>query len=139
MMRVVRPAAVLTAAFFLGCGTGTEAPKPPPGEPEVVAARAADGAHVVRMTMRAGGRFEPDLITVSSGEVVRFVNVSNVHNVAFPRHLNPEAGVLPAASPYLVSPGQTWELRVDLEPGTYHFQCDPHAADGMIGTLVVIG
>lgn len=28
-------------------------------------------------------------------------------------------------------------MTVDLPAGEYHFQCDPHAALGMVGTLTV--
>jgi plastocyanin len=33
--------------------------------------------------------------------------------------------------------GQTFDLPVNLEPGTYYFQCDAHAALGMKGHLTV--
>jgi plastocyanin len=34
-------------------------------------------------------------------------------------------------------PGQTFDLPVNLEPGTYYFQCDAHAALGMKGHVTV--
>ena len=44
---------------------------------------------------------------------------------------------LPATSPFLQLPGQTHDVPVELAPGEYAFQCDPHAALGMVGTLTV--
>lgn len=91
----------------------------------------------VRMTMANGGRFEPSEVTANPGDVIRFVNVDNVHNVSFPADRNSGAANLPAPSPYLTAPGQTYEMAVDLAPGTYTFQCDPHVPMGMLGTLTV--
>jgi plastocyanin len=34
-------------------------------------------------------------------------------------------------------PGQTYDVPVNFEPGTYYFQCDPHSALGMKGHLKV--
>jgi plastocyanin len=42
-----------------------------------------------------------------------------------------------AASDFLQLPGQTYDLLVSFGPGKYFFQCDPHAALGMIGHLNV--
>jgi plastocyanin len=36
-------------------------------------------------------------------------------------------------------PGQTYDFKVLLEPGTYYFQCDPHALLGMKGHVKVEG
>ena len=40
-------------------------------------------------------------------------------------------------SDFLQLPGQTWDLAVKMPAGTYYFQCDPHAALGMKGHLIV--
>ena len=85
----------------------------------------------------ANNYFEPAELTVEQGDIVRFVLVSGVHNVSFPAASNPGVAALPAASSYLASPGQTYELTVDMPAGEYAFQCDPHAAMGMVGTLTV--
>jgi plastocyanin len=37
----------------------------------------------------------------------------------------------------LQAPGQTEDVKVIWDPGTYYFQCDPHVLLGMIGHLVV--
>lgn len=92
---------------------------------------------VKMVTDGAGNFFEPANLTVSRGDVVRFVLVTGVHNVSFPAASNAGAQGLPEASPYLQLPGQTHDLTVDMAAGEYAFQCDPHAALGMVGTLTV--
>lgn len=115
------------------------------GAPAVEAAAPAAAAPVaggevieIKMSM-AGSKavFEPAEVTAKQGDVLRFVNVDNVHNVSFPADKNANAAGLPAASPFLTTPGQTYDVTVDMQPGTYTFQCDPHVAMGMVGTLTV--
>lgn len=115
----------------------TAAAEAPAAQPEAV--QPAPGGEVieVRMTMANGGTFEPSEISAKPGDVIRFVNVENVHNVSFPAAKNSGAANLPAPSPYLTAPGQTYDLPVDLASGTYTFQCDPHVPMGMVGTLTV--
>jgi plastocyanin len=108
-----------------------------PAAPAEAPAAATGEVIEIRMTMANGGAFEPSEVTASTGDVLRFVNVDNVHNVSFPAARNHGASGLPAASPYLTTPGQSYELTVGLDAGTYTFQCDPHAAMGMVGTLTV--
>jgi plastocyanin len=107
--------------------------------PVLVAAAAMRPARVVQVTVGAEGemRFEPDTVTLHRDDVVRFVAFSGVHNVHFPKEANPGAAHLPAVSDWLLREGDHYELKVELAPGTYHFQCDPHALMGMKGTLVV--
>ena len=92
---------------------------------------------VKMVTDGASNYFEPAEITAGPGDVVRFVLVSGVHNVSFPAQLNSGAAKLPTASTFLAQPGQTFDVPVDLAPGSYTFHCDPHAALGMVGTLTV--
>jgi plastocyanin len=141
--------AVLIMTLVLGaCGgseqaataeTSAAAPAGTPVASEAPAATASATGQVieVRMTMANGGRFEPDNVTANPGDVIRFVNVENVHNISFPAAKNAGFASLPAASPYLTAPGATWDLVVDFAPGTYTFQCDPHVPMGMFGTLTV--
>jgi len=84
-----------------------------------------------------GNRFEPGRIEAHQGDVIRFVLQVGVHNVHFLPDSNPGKSGLPPASEMLQLPGQTYELPVTLAPGHYYFQCDPHAALGMIGHLEV--
>ncbi len=141
--------AVLFMTLVLGACGGSEqaataetsavAPAGAPATTDAPAAAASATGQVmeVRMTMANGGRFEPDNITANPGDVIRFVNVENVHNISFPAAKNAGFASLPAASPYLTAPGGTWDLVVDFAPGTYTFQCDPHAPMGMFGSLTV--
>jgi len=84
-----------------------------------------------------GNRFEPSKIEAHQGDVVKFVLQVGVHNVHFLPDSNPGKSNLPAPSEMLQLPGQTYELPITLAPGKYYFQCDPHAALGMIGHLEV--
>ena len=89
------------------------------------------------ITDDAGNRFEPNRIEAHKGDLIRFVLQVGVHNVHFLPDSNPGKDNLPAPSEMLQLPGQTYELPITLAPGKYYFQCDPHAALGMIGHLEV--
>lgn len=107
---------------------------------EVAAAAPKSTGNVVEVKMVTDGAnnyFEPAELTVKRGDVVRFVLVNGVHNVSFPATGNPGAVTLPTPSTYLQAAGQTYEIAVDMPAGEYSFQCDPHAALGMVGTLIV--
>lgn len=122
-------------------GEETSAAAVPAEAPAAAApAPAAATGEVVEVKMIMNGAenyFEPANVTVKQGDVVRFTLVSGVHNVSFPAAKNPGMNGLPAASPYLTTAGQTHDMVVDLAPGTYNFQCDPHVAMNMFGTLTV--
>jgi len=146
-MNVISRGAAVFAIVFAATGCGgseqpavaetTPAAVPAATEASVASPAAAGQVIEVRMTMANGGRFEPDNITAQPGDVIRFVNVQDVHNISFPQAKNAGLTGLPAASPYLTAPGQTWDLVVEMAPGTYTFQCDPHVPMGMFGTLTV--
>jgi plastocyanin len=89
------------------------------------------------ITDGTGNRFEPNRIEAHLGDVIKFVLQVGVHNVHFLPDSNPGKANLPAPSEMLQLPGQTYELPITLAPGHYYFQCDPHAALGMIGHLEV--
>lgn len=96
--------------------------------------------HTVRMTTTQGGasgQFEPAQINVKKGDVIHFVSEGNAaHNVSFPADQNAGAANLPAPGQYVTN-GQTYDLQITMDPGTYNYQCDPHAAMGMKGTITV--
>jgi plastocyanin len=94
---------------------------------------------VKMVTDDKGNYFEPADFEARRGDVVRFVLVSGVHNVSFPAAENLGKGDLPPPSDYLQLPGQTYDLVIDMAPGDYFYQCDPHAALGMVGTITVTG
>ncbi len=110
-----------------------------PSQPTLGSAVKPNGTvHEVKLIADAkGARFEPKDITAKSGDVLKFVLTSGAHNIHFLPEKNPGAQGLPPASDVLQLPGQTYELLVGAKPGTYNFQCDPHAALGMVGTLTV--
>lgn len=146
MMGWSRAAAVLLMAVTVSaCGGSEQSATADPTDAAPVASAPATGSDAaatgqvieVRMTMANGGRFEPETVSAEPGDVIRFINVENVHNVSFPQAKNAGLSDLPASSPYMTAPGETWDLVVDLAPGSYTFQCDPHVPMGMVGTLTV--
>jgi plastocyanin len=105
-----------------------------------IAAQPVPTGNVIEVAMITddlGNRFDPAEVEASPGDVIRFKLVSGVHNVSFPADKNPGKSGLPAPGEYLQLPGQTYDLVVYLPAGEYTFQCDPHAALGMVGKLVV--
>ncbi len=103
-------------------------------------APAQGTVHTVRMTTTQGGAsgtFEPANITVKKGDVIHYVSEGNAaHNVSFPADQNAGQSNLPPPSPYLTN-GQSYDLQVTMDPGSYKIQCDPHAAMGMVGSITV--
>lgn len=96
---------------------------------------AADGP--VRVVAGPDGDFvfEPESLRVSPGTTVVWEWDSDDHNVA------PEAtpeGVTWTGYPEVVDRPNTYEHTFE-ESGTYEYVCEPHAAAGMEGTIVVDG
>jgi len=85
----------------------------------------------------SGNYFKPNQVTAHVGDTLRFTVVTGVHNVHFLPDSNPGKVGLPPASELLQIPGQTVDIAVTFAPGTYYFQCDPHALLGMKGHLTV--
>ncbi|MFL5384559.1 MAG: plastocyanin/azurin family copper-binding protein [Longimicrobiaceae bacterium] len=124
-------------------GTDTTAAAAAPATPAPAAAPAAAQGNVVEVHMvttpdGASGRFEPANVTVKKGDTVRFITDGKMpHNVSFPPPDNPGKTNLPQTSQYLTTPNQTYDLAVNMDAGTYNFQCDPHSTTGMKGVLTV--
>jgi plastocyanin len=121
--------------------TETAAPAPAPAAETTAAAPATTGAtHEVQVNTTqngASGEFAPASITVHKGDVIHFVSSgAAMHNVSFPASENAGKTGLPADSPYL-NDGQSYDLTVTMDPGTYTYVCVPHQAMGMKGTIVV--
>ena len=78
--------------------------------------------------------FEPNEITIQSGDTVTWVNAQDdMHNVmseSLPK------GVKAFESPMLEKKGQKWSYTFK-QSGTYAFHCHPHAGAGMRGTVIV--
>lgn len=89
-------------------------------------------------TDETGNYFKPNKVEAHPGDVLRFTLGVGVHNVHFLPDSNPGVPNLPAASDMLQLPGQTLDVPVNFPAGkSYYFQCDPHAALGMIGHVAV--
>jgi plastocyanin len=92
-----------------------------------------DGSHV---------SFDPIGLYIEPGQLVRWVNVANVHTITayHPSNDNHALRIPKAADPwdsgYLIEPGATFEHRFEI-PGVYDYFCKPHEAAGMVGRLVV--
>ncbi len=106
--------------------TSSEAPAP-----------TGDTIVVELITDENGNYYKPNKIEAKKGDLIRFTLTSGVHNVHFLPDSNPGKSGLPPVSEFLQLPGQTYDLVVGLAPGHYYFQCDPHAALGMVGKLEV--
>ncbi|HEV2736805.1 MAG TPA: plastocyanin/azurin family copper-binding protein [Longimicrobiaceae bacterium] len=153
---VVRPAlAALSLLLLAACGgggdsgsagsassepSGSAPAAPAPAAPSGTAAATGDTITIRMVTTQNGasGQFEPAQVTARPGDVLHFVpDGGAAHNVSWPAADNPGKTGLPPASPYVTAAGQAVDQVVSMEPGTYNFQCDPHAPMGMKGTLTV--
>ena len=101
------------------------------------AAATGDTIRIEAWTDGTGNYFKPNKVEAHQGDVLRFVLKAGVHNVHFLPDSNTIKTGLPPASDLLQLPDQTYDLVVNLEPGHYYWQCDPHAALGMKGQLEV--
>lgn len=124
--------------------TTTPAPaSPAPAAGGTVTPDAGGQVHEVRMVTTqngASGVFEPAQITVKKGDVIKWVMADGqaVHNVSFTMAQgNPGGFTPPADSPMYTQQGQSYELKVDWNPGTYNYVCVPHAMMGMTGSVTV--
>jgi plastocyanin len=85
-----------------------------------------------------GNYFKPADVHAKPGDVIRYTLKVGVHNVHFLADSNAGRSSYPQSpSDMLQLPGQTLDLAVKMPAGNYFFQCDPHAALGMKGHLVV--
>jgi plastocyanin len=141
MNQSVRVLSLIACAALAACGAeGNAAPAARQAAVEVAAPAAQPAGNVIEVRMVTddkGNYFDPAQITVKQGDVVRFTLVSGVHNLSFPSDKNAGASGLPGPSEYLQMAGQTIDVPVSMTAGEYSFQCDPHAALGMVGTLTV--
>lgn len=98
---------------------------------------------VVKLVDKGGAipyAFEPALAVAQRGDTVRFIEGAGVmHNVHFTKQARGAKLGAAAMGPYLTTKGQTYDIVIDgrFTEGTYEYVCDPHAAIGMKGTLVV--
>jgi plastocyanin len=157
--------AVVSSAIVLGaCGGGGEqtadsaAPTPAvadttpaPAPPAGAMAPITGTTHEVKMVGdEKGYRFEPADLTIKAGDGIKFTFVSGgPHNVAFdpatiPADVKPQlsanmpnqAGEL--SSPMFMNPNENYTISfANIKPGQYPYNCTPHLAMGMKGTITV--
>ena len=141
MRSVLRLGVAMVVAVLVGCAEKNEGSAPEQDDDTAAATEtAAPQGKVIEVKLISddtGNRFEPNAIEADRGDVLRLTLVSGVHNLSFPPDKNPGASGLPEASPMLQLPGQTHDVPLNFAPGHYAFQCDPHAALGMTGTLEI--
>lgn len=79
--------------------------------------------------------FSPENLTISVGDTVTWTNIGGFHNVNGDQSVypdNPESFGNGGAS------ASAWTYQYVFNTvGTYHYQCDPHAGLGMVGTVTV--
>jgi plastocyanin len=124
----------------------------PAAAPTPAAAQAATGkTHDVNMVLDGSKyKYDPDNLTIQSGDVVRYHNKSGgPHNVSFWPDSVPKgaADVLtknmpdqmaPLQGPLLTEPDAVYEVSFAGAPkGDYHIYCLPHLALGMRGKVTI--
>lgn len=129
-----------------------EAAAPAAGAAGAVAAAPATGAtHEVKMTGDATGyKFDPANLTIKQGDAIKFIMVSGgPHNVAFLNLTDPTTKAqlnanMPGqhmaedSSPLLMQPNEAYTISFAKIPaGKYDYNCTPHAAMGMKGTITI--
>lgn len=90
--------------------------------------------------------FEPEEVTISTGETVTWEFESANHNVECDPEQSDEAELPDGAEPFAsydgddrfatIEEGETWEYTFETA-GTYTYVCVPHVGSGMVGTVVV--
>ena len=89
-------------------------------------------------------RFDPEEVTVSTGETVEWSFESAGHNVSGNPDHHEEVSIPDGAEPFasvdeamdINEPGSTFSHTFETA-GEYTYVCVPHVASGMIGTVVV--
>lgn len=142
MIKMSATSVLLATILLTACGGGEKASTgdaPPRGEAPATSQPAATGKTIVveMVTDETGNYFTPKEIEAKRGDLIRFTLKAGVHNVNFLPDSNSIKTGLPAPSEMLQLPGQTYDFVVNLQEGDYYFQCDPHAALGMVGKLEV--
>lgn len=131
--------------------TATAAPSTTPAAGAAAAAPATGTTHEVKMIGDATGyKFEPANITVKSGDAIKFIMVTGgPHNVAFTGITDPAVKAqldanMPGqhmgelSGPMLMQPNEGYVVSFAKIPaGKYDFNCVPHAAMNMKGSVTV--
>ncbi|HUF29662.1 MAG TPA: plastocyanin/azurin family copper-binding protein, partial [Gemmatimonadaceae bacterium] len=166
-MQFLGRALLTSAVVLAACAGGdspsdTVAANSPATTPSTGAQTASPAAvtgqtHEVDMVIDGSEyKYVPSEITVKAGDAIKFNMVSGgPHNVAFEPEDIPEdmravlAANMPAEGggmtklsplmgPLLMQPGTSYTISfAGIKPGAYPFNCTPHLAMGMVGTVTV--
>ncbi len=137
---------LIAALVVAACGEGPKEGGDAGATPQVSTATPGvatpdPGGRIIAIEMETqtdgSNVFEPPQVEAKRGDVLRFILISGVHNANFLPDSNPGKAGLPAATPLLQLPGQSYDIKVNMAPGQYYFHCDPHWLLGMIGHLTV--
>jgi plastocyanin len=157
-MRFSGMALVAAVATLGACGGGEQ--KAPEQAAAAPAAAAPAGGAVAAMPATGktveikmvgdekGYRFEPADVTIKVGDAVKFTVVSaQPHNIAFNDVPAESKAQLQANMPeamgdmmgkMLMSAGESYTISfAGVKPGKYGFNCTPHLANNMKGTITV--
>ena len=124
--------ASLAALLALSAGANGQNAAPP--RPHMIVVKLVDKGGAMPYA------FEPAIAVAQRGDTVRFIEAAGaMHNVHFTKQAPGAKLGRAATGPYLTTKGQTYDMVIDgrFTEGTYEYVCDPHAALGMKGTLVV--
>jgi plastocyanin len=124
---------ILLSTLAVGSLAGSSIPAEDAAQGKLVTIRMIDKS-------TAEWRFEPENVTVSPGDTVRWMQEDIApHNVEFKN--TPKAAKLGEAmlGPFLLTRGETYELVIDdrFAPGPYAYVCTAHFALGQKGVLTV--
>lgn len=155
------------AMVVAACGGGESKPEATPAAaPATTPAAAPAGATTagtpapitgktieIKMIGDAKGyRFEPNMVTAKTGDALKFVvdGPGGPHNIAFDPTKIPSGAeaqldanfgsdkMATMSSGLKTAPGESFLLSLGgLPPGKYEFNCTPHLAMGMKGTLTI--
>ena len=130
----------------------TASPEQPAADAPAANAPAGTGkTHDVKMVLEGSKyKYDPENLTIQSGDVVRFHNTSGgPHNVSFwadsipsgaadPLKKNMPNQMAPLEGPLLTEPNAVYEVSFAGAPkGEYKYYCLPHLALGMKAKLTV--
>ncbi len=159
-MRFIGSALVASAIVLGACSGGEKAPATDAATPAAAPAVAATGTaapitgttHEVKMYGdEKGYRFEPKDLTIKAGDGIKFVFINGgPHNVAFnaadiPADMAPQLDanfgadkMAELSSKMLMNAGESVTISfANIKAGTYPFNCTPHLAMNMKGTVTV--
>jgi plastocyanin len=131
--RLALLALMLLATLLAACGKSTTTTSPPAGTGSTAHSPAAAPPPIVEAQDTTGQTatfsFAPPTITVRPGETVIFKNTGHVPHTA-----TADDGSFDKTP---LNPGDSFTTPPFQKVGTFQYKCIYHAAQGMVGTIVV--